>query len=68
VINDYKPTSSNATAFPSANDQTMGLTKREYMATHIYVGFLARGKSCSAEDAVRAADRLIDALNGKKYE
>lgn len=61
-------TDPNHSAFPS--DQTnaiadQGLTKREYMATEIFAGLIAKGAGMApaAAIAIQATDSLIAELN-----
>lgn len=64
----------NDNAFPwEARDQAFmenGLTKREYMATHILTGLLANADNTNyelhASRAVKAADALIEELSKPK--
>lgn len=56
-------------AFPSTAESFEGLTKREYMATHILAGMVAMDSRTSnmdeqARTAVRRTDALIATLNG----
>lgn len=59
----------NAQAFP--HEDPGGLTKREYLAALAMQGLLAneiQGFRTTADDAVRAADCLIDSLNRSEEE
>ena len=51
-------------AFPVPNSPHHGLTKREHMALQIFAGLVARDDKYlpSPNDAVRLADRLLEAL------
>ena len=62
----------NDCAFPATEDHCAGLTKREYMATHILAGLAANppqfqaynlSEEEKARKAVTMADQLIEALN-----
>lgn len=58
----------NDPAYPNYSDENTGLSIREYFAAQAMVGLLARQGvlEFAAMNAVRQADRLIDALNAKE--